>query len=273
MVAGDRPATLQPQEDFPTNRGGLCSKGWTAADLLDHQDRLLTPLVRAVPGDRTSPLRPASWTEALDRVADGIRLAQDLYGPDGVGVFGGGGLTNEKAYTLGKFARVALKTSAIDYNGRFCMSSSATAGNRAFGVDRGLPFPLSDIAERGGDPAGRGQPGGHHAAGDAVLRRGPGGRRPAHRGRSAAHLHRGRCQHAPRADSRHRPGAGQRFAAHRHPRRLPRRGLHRRADDRFRIGAGPPSRPTGRTGWNGSPGSAWPNSGRRCASWRRRRRR
>ena len=62
-------------------------------------------------------------------------------------MFGGGGLTNEKAYTLGKFARVALQTSAIDYNGRFCMSSSATAGNRAFGVDRGLPFPLSDIAD------------------------------------------------------------------------------------------------------------------------------
>ena len=35
----------------------------------------------------------------------------------------------------------------IDYNGRFCMSSAATAANRAFGVDRGLPFPLADIAE------------------------------------------------------------------------------------------------------------------------------
>jgi assimilatory nitrate reductase catalytic subunit len=39
MVAGSRPATLLPQEDFPTNRGGLCSKGWTAAELLDHKDR------------------------------------------------------------------------------------------------------------------------------------------------------------------------------------------------------------------------------------------
>ena len=136
MVAGKRPATVQPQEDFPTNRGGLCSRGWTAADLLDHKDRLLTPLVRTIPGDRTSSLRGATWDEALDRVADGIRNAQRRYGPDGVGVFGGGGLTNEKAYTLGKFARVALRTSAIDYNGRFCMSSSATAGNRAFGVDR-----------------------------------------------------------------------------------------------------------------------------------------
>ena len=80
-------------------------------------------------------------------VVGGIQRAQRDHGPDAVGVFGGGGLTNEKAYTLGKFARVALRTSAIDYNGRFCMSSSATAGNRAFGVDRGLPFPLADIAD------------------------------------------------------------------------------------------------------------------------------
>jgi assimilatory nitrate reductase catalytic subunit len=33
----------------------------------------------------------------------------------------------------------------IDYNGRFCMSSAAAAGNRAFGLDRGLPFPVSDL--------------------------------------------------------------------------------------------------------------------------------
>ena len=62
-------------------------------------------------------------------------------------VFGGGGLTNEKAYQLGKFARVALGTSQIDYNGRWCMSSAASAGNRAFGIDRGLPFPLADIEQ------------------------------------------------------------------------------------------------------------------------------
>ena len=77
----------------------------------------------------------------------GIEQAQQAYGRDAVGCFGGGGLTNEKAYALGKFARVALRTAMIDYNGRFCMSSAATAANRAFGVDRGLPFPLADIAE------------------------------------------------------------------------------------------------------------------------------
>ncbi|AVT33439.1 nitrite reductase [Plantactinospora sp. BC1] len=127
---------------FPTNRGGLCQKGWTAAELLDHPDRLTTPLLRDRPGGE---LRPASWPEALDRVADGIRRIQSGYGRDAVAVFGGGGLTNEKAYALGKFARVALGTRNIDYNGRFCMSSAAAAGMRAFGIDRGLPFPLADL--------------------------------------------------------------------------------------------------------------------------------
>lgn len=138
---------LQPQSDFPTNRGGLCSKGWNAGSLLGHPERLLTPLVRKVRGDRQSPLRAASWEEALDQIAEGFTSSQQKYGLDSVGCFGGGGLTNEKAYALGKFARVALRTSAIDYNGRFCMSSAATASNRALGIDRGLPFPLADIAE------------------------------------------------------------------------------------------------------------------------------
>ena len=129
------------------NRGGLCAKGWTAAELLDHGDRLLSPLVRKEPGDRRSPLREASWDEALDLIAATIRATRERYGPDSVGAFGGGGLTNEKAYTLGKFVRVALGSASIDYNGRFCMSSAATAANRALGVDRGLPFPLADVAE------------------------------------------------------------------------------------------------------------------------------
>jgi assimilatory nitrate reductase catalytic subunit len=129
------------RRDFPTNRGGLCQKGWTAAELLDSPERLRTPLAR---DRRDAPLRPVGWDEALERVVTGIRDAQRS-GRDRVAVFGGGGLTNEKAYLLGKFARVALRTPNIDYNGRFCMSSAAAAGNRAFGVDRGLPFPLSDI--------------------------------------------------------------------------------------------------------------------------------
>ncbi len=64
VTAGDRPATLVPL-DFPTNRGGLCSKGWSSTELLDHSERLTRPLVRAVPGDRTSALVETSWDDQL----------------------------------------------------------------------------------------------------------------------------------------------------------------------------------------------------------------
>lgn len=128
--------------DFPTNRGGLCRKGWTSATLLAHPDRLTSPLVR----DGEGVLRPTDWATAIGHVARRLATIQGRHGADAMGVFGGGGLTNEKAYLLGKFARVALGSRSIDYNGRFCMSSAATAGNRAFGLDRGLPFPLDDIA-------------------------------------------------------------------------------------------------------------------------------
>ena len=130
--------------DFPTNRGGLCRKGWTSADLLDSPERLTVPLIRDHKG---GAFREATWDEALDRVARQLADVRARHGADAVGVFGGGGLTNEKAYLLGKFARLALGTANIDYNGRYCMSSAAAAGSRAFGIDRGLPFPIADIAE------------------------------------------------------------------------------------------------------------------------------
>ncbi|RAY11095.1 nitrite reductase [Actinomadura craniellae] len=144
MNVGGRPVTVTPRSDVPANAGGLCQKGWTAAEMLTVPDRLTTPLMRAHLG---APLEPCSWDEALDRIAAEVGRLQEMYGPDAVGVFGGGGLTNEKAYQLGKFARIALRTSQIDYNGRFCMSSAAAALNRAFGMDRGLPVPITDLAQ------------------------------------------------------------------------------------------------------------------------------
>ncbi|WP_327091880.1 molybdopterin oxidoreductase family protein [Nonomuraea sp. NBC_01738] len=128
---------ITPRTDVPANAGGaLCQKGWTAAELLRPSRRLTTPLLYG---------EAATWPQALDHVAERLRRIIAEHGPDAVAVFGGGGLTNEKAYLLGKFARVALGTSQIDYNGRFCMSSAAAAGMRAFGVDRGMPFPVTDL--------------------------------------------------------------------------------------------------------------------------------
>jgi len=95
-TGGGRPAVTP--RDFPTNRGGLCQKGWTSAALLDTPDRLVTPLIK----DRESGgHREASWDEALSYVAGTLTALRQVHGPDAVAVFGCGALTNEKAYLLG----------------------------------------------------------------------------------------------------------------------------------------------------------------------------
>jgi assimilatory nitrate reductase catalytic subunit len=127
---------------FDVNAGSLCMKGFTAAELLTHPERLLEPLVR-----RGGTLVPATWSEALDAAAAGFLRVSESFGPDAVASFGSGALTNEKAYAFGKFSRLAFGTANFDYNGRFCMSSAAAAANRSFGIDRGLPFPLAWFGE------------------------------------------------------------------------------------------------------------------------------
>ncbi len=143
-LSGKRELEVNQWPEFPVNQGALCRKGWSAAGLRGHRERLTTPLLR---DQHSGQLRPVTWDQALDHIAGRVRALQAEHGPDSVAVFGGGGLTNEKAYSLGKFARCVLGTSQIDYNGRWCMSSAATAGNQAFGIDRGLPFPLADIEQ------------------------------------------------------------------------------------------------------------------------------
>jgi len=143
-LSGTRTVEVSEWAEFPVNAGAMCRKGWTSAALLRHRERVTTPLVR---DPATGEFAPASWDDALDLVAERLEALRTEHGPDSIGIFGGGGLTNEKAYQLGKFARVAVGTSQIDYNGRWCMSSAANGGIRAFGVDRGLPFPLADLEE------------------------------------------------------------------------------------------------------------------------------
>ena len=73
-----------------------------------------------------------------------MREIQEKYGKDAVAIYGGASLSTEKSYLLGKFARVALGTRHIDYNGRLCMVSAGTAYKLAFGIDRST-IPWSEI--------------------------------------------------------------------------------------------------------------------------------
>ena len=130
---------FEPWEEFPVNQGKLCPKGIKRYMQNDHPDRLLNPLIRTAQG-----FREAAWDEALDRTVDAVRQIQTRYGRDSFAMLGGASMTNEKAYFIGKFARVALQTANIDYNGRLCMVSAGAANKMAFGIDRAAN-PWSDI--------------------------------------------------------------------------------------------------------------------------------
>ena len=130
---------FEPWEDFPFNRGMLCPKGVKRYMQSGHPDRLLTPLMRRANGFQT-----ATWDESLDFTVAKIHEIQNKYGQDAFAIFGGASLSTEKSYLLGKFARVAVGTRHIDYNGRLCMVSAGTAYKLAFGIDRST-IPWSEI--------------------------------------------------------------------------------------------------------------------------------
>jgi assimilatory nitrate reductase catalytic subunit len=67
-----------------------------------------------------------------------------VFGPEATAVIGGGSLTNEKAYLVGKLARLAFGTPHVDLNGRMCMSAAGAANVAAFGLDRAMT-PLADL--------------------------------------------------------------------------------------------------------------------------------
>ena len=128
--------------DFPVNKGTLCPKGVKRYLQNSHPDRLLHAYARnpAAAGGFTA----LPYQEAIQRVAKEIDRIQTTYGPQAMGMIGGASLTTEKAYLVGKFARMCLKTPFVDYNGRLCMVSAAAANKKAFGVDRAAN-PWADI--------------------------------------------------------------------------------------------------------------------------------
>ncbi len=123
----------------PLTAGAVCSKGSTAWEQVHHADRVTMPLIR-VDGE----LVETTWDHALDVAVAGFTRIREQHGADANAVLSGGSLTNEKAYLMGKFARVALRTRHIDYNGRFCMVSAGSANMQAFGRDRAMT-PLTEL--------------------------------------------------------------------------------------------------------------------------------
>jgi assimilatory nitrate reductase catalytic subunit len=133
---------FEPWEEFPFNRGMLCPKGVKRYLQGSHPDRLLHAYRRDPAIE--SGFCELPYEQAIKLIASEIQRIQSTHGNDAFGVLTGASLTTEKAYLIGKFARMCLNTANIDYNGRLCMVSAGAANKKAFGIDRAAN-PWSDI--------------------------------------------------------------------------------------------------------------------------------
>ncbi len=71
--------------------------------------RLTEPMVR-----ENGALRVATWEEALDRAAGGLRAATERNGGNGVGLFSCSKATNEMNFVSQKFMRQVLRSNNVD---------------------------------------------------------------------------------------------------------------------------------------------------------------
>ncbi|PSL07789.1 MULTISPECIES: molybdopterin oxidoreductase family protein [Cecembia] len=131
-VKDNKIAGFEPWMEFPFNEGRLCPKGVQRYLQNNHPDRLLQPYQRV----EGKGFEPITWDNAMERTISEIRRIQTQYGNDSFAMLSGVSLTNEKSYMVGKFARLALKTKNLDYNGRLCMVSAGAGNKKAFGLDR-----------------------------------------------------------------------------------------------------------------------------------------
>ncbi len=122
----------------PANKGRLCVKGRYGFDYVSHPDRLTQPMIRKEgvpkglndffdPTDPSKMFRPATWDEALDHAAQGLKAIKDSSGPKGLAGFGSAKGSNEEAYLFQKLVRTGFGTNNVDHCTRLCHASSVAA--------------------------------------------------------------------------------------------------------------------------------------------------
>ncbi len=112
-VKENRILKVTSEKDLGVNRGWTCVKGRFGFDYVHSPDRLTEPLIK-----EGGKFRPASWNEALDRAAEGLKAVKAKYGPDAIGVLVSAKCTNEENYLLQKMARAAVGTNNVDHCAR-----------------------------------------------------------------------------------------------------------------------------------------------------------
>ena len=110
----------------PANENRLCVKGRFGFDYVSNPQRLIRPMIRKdgvpkIPHEQIDPsnpwthFRPATWEEALDRAAAGLKKIRDRDGSKALAGFGSAKCSNEEAYLFQKLVRAGFGTNNVDH--------------------------------------------------------------------------------------------------------------------------------------------------------------
>ena len=124
--------------DGPANHNRLCVKGRFGFDYIHHPHRLTRPLIRldnatksamdqVDPANPWTHFREATWEEALDRAAGGLKKIRDTKGRRALAGFGSAKGSNEEAYLFQKLVRLGFGSNNVDHCTRLCHASSVAA--------------------------------------------------------------------------------------------------------------------------------------------------
>lgn len=154
---GDNKIRYVTGRDGPANNSRLCVKGRYGFDYVHHPQRLTVPLIRREDApkraeldlDRENPFkdfREASWEEALDFAATGLRNLHDQLGPTGLAGFGSAKCSNEEAYLFQKLIRTGFGSNNVDHCTRLCHASSVVALLEMIGSGA-VSNPVVDVSD------------------------------------------------------------------------------------------------------------------------------
>lgn len=137
-----------------TNHSRLCVKGRFGFDYVHSPYRLTHPLIRKEgvpkttelldPADMFKVFRQASWEEALDFAAAGLKRIRDRYGPKALAGFGSAKGSNEEAYLFQKLVRTGFGSNNVDHCTRLCHASSVAALLECIGSGA-VSNPVADV--------------------------------------------------------------------------------------------------------------------------------
>ncbi len=133
--------SLEGDPDHPGSQGMLCSKGRTLLHTTGPEGRLTVPLIRDRKG---GSLRPATWDEAIAKVAGGFSAIRNAHGSDALALYVSGQCLTEEYYLANKLAKGCWGTNNIDTNSRLCMSSAVAGYKQSLGADS-VPTTYEDF--------------------------------------------------------------------------------------------------------------------------------